>query len=98
MLGKINKRVMARKIRKGERPFLCTTQCVDLIHISIKVHEDILNIAKLWRVRECLEKINQSGITQKLREGEGQSFLCTTHHPDLIDIPINLHEDIPNGY
>ena len=59
MLGKINKRGITRKIRKEERPFLCTTQCLDLIHISIKVQEDILNVAKLWRVRECLEKINQ---------------------------------------
>ena len=43
-------------------------------------------------------KNQPKGITQKLRKGEGQSFLCTTHHPDLVDIPINLHEDILNGY
>ena len=42
-------------------------------------------------------KINQRGITWKIRKWE-QSFLCTTHHPDLIHIPIMLHEDIPNGY
>ena len=42
-------------------------------------------------------KINQRGITWKLRKGE-QSFLHTTHHCDLIHIPIKLHEDIPNGY
>ena len=42
-------------------------------------------------------KINQRGITWKLRKGE-QSFLCATHRRDLIYIPIKLHEDIPNGY
>ena len=42
-------------------------------------------------------KINQRGITWKLRKGE-QSFLCTKHCPDLIHIPIKLHEDILNHY
>ena len=36
-------------------------------------------------------KINQKGITWKIRYGE-QSFLCATRRPDLIDIPIKLHE------
>ena len=27
-----------------------------------------------------------------------QSFLCATCHPDLIQIPIQLHEDISNDY
>ena len=43
------------------------------------------------------KKINRRGITQKLRKGL-QSFLCTTCHPELIQIPIQLHEDIPNDY
>ena len=42
-------------------------------------------------------KINQKGITPKLRKGE-QSFLCKTCHLDLIHIPIKVHEDNPNGY
>ena len=42
-----------------------------------------------------LEKINQRGITWKLRQGE-QSFLYMTHRPDLIHIPIKWHEDILN--
>ena len=42
-------------------------------------------------------KNKQRGITGKLRKG-GQSFLCATHRPDLIHIPIKLHEDILNGY
>ena len=42
-------------------------------------------------------KINQRGITWKIRKGE-QSFLCVTHHYDLIHSPIKLHESIPNGY
>ena len=38
----------------------------------------------------------QKGITLKLRK-RGQSFLCMTHHPDLILILVKLYEDIPNG-
>ena len=37
-------------------------------------------------------KIDQRGITWKLRKGK-QSFLCTTHRHDIIHIPIKLHED-----
>ena len=43
--------------------------------------------------QECLEKINQKGITWKLRKWE-QSFLCVTCCPNLKHIPIKLHEDI----
>ena len=43
------------------------------------------------------EKINQRGITQKLRKGE-QSFFKVTLCLDLIHIPMKLHEDIPNSY
>ena len=42
-------------------------------------------------------KINQRGITWKIRKGE-QSFLSGTHRRDLTHTPIKLHEDIPNGY
>ena len=56
-----------------------------------------LTVTELWRVQECLEKINQRGETWKLRKGE-QLFLCGTHRPDLIHIPIKLHEDILNCY
>ena len=42
-------------------------------------------------------KINQRGITSKLRKGE-QSFLYATYRPDQIHIPIKLHEDILNCY
>ena len=40
---------------------------------------------------------NQRGITWKLRKVE-QSFLCAKHRPDLIYIPMKLHEDILKGY
>ena len=40
MFGKINQRGIAWKIRKGEQSFLCRT---DLIHIPVKLHEDIPN-------------------------------------------------------
>ena len=43
------------------------------------------------------KKNNQRDITWTLRKGD-QSFLCATHHPDLIHIPIKLHEDILNSY
>ena len=47
-------------------------------------------VTEIWRVQECLEKINQKGITRKLRKGE-QSFLCATRRPDLLYNPITLH-------
>ena len=55
-------------------------------------------VYELWRIQDCLEKINQRGIPWKLIRKGKQSFLCLTHHPDLIHIPIKLHEDILNGY
>ena len=42
-------------------------------------------------------KINQRGITWKLKKGD-QSVLFTTHRHDLIHIPIKLHEDTSNSY
>ena len=56
-----------------------------------------LAVTELWRIQECFEKINQSGMIWKLRKGK-QSLLCTTCRPDLIHIPIKLHEDILNCY
>ena len=51
-----------------------------------------LTVTDLWSVQECLEKINQRSITRKLRKGE--QSLCL----NLINIPLKLHEDMPNGY
>ena len=64
IFGKINQRCITWKIRNGEQSFLCVTHphC-DLIHIPIKLHEDIPNGTELWRLQECLEKNNQRGIT-----------------------------------
>ena len=58
-----------------------------------------LMVTELSHIHERLKKINQRGITWKLRKGE-QSFLCVTHCPDLhvIHIRIKLHEDILNCY
>ena len=42
-LGKNNQKDIARKQRKGEQSFLCATRRPDLIHIAIKVGEDIPN-------------------------------------------------------
>ena len=59
-------------------------------------------VTELGSVQYGFEKINQRGITWKLRKGGGggggQSFLCATHCSDLIHIPIKLQEDVPNGY
>lgn len=44
--------------------------------------------------QECLEKLI---ITWKLRKGSNE-FASRPGRPDLIPIPIKLHEDIPNGY
>ena len=43
MFGKINQRGITWKPRKEEQSFLCTTRCPDVIHIPMKLHEDILN-------------------------------------------------------
>ena len=43
MFGKINQRDITLKLRKGEQSFLYATQCHDLIHILIKLHEDTPN-------------------------------------------------------
>ena len=56
-----------------------------------------LTVTELWCVQECLKKINERGITWKLRKRK-QSFLCMTRRRDQIHILIKLHEDIPNGY
>ena len=41
MFGKNNQKGMTWKLRKGEQTFLCATHCRDLIHILIKLHEDL---------------------------------------------------------
>ena len=46
--------------------------------------------------QECLEKDNQRHSLEP-RKWE-QSFLCVTCCPNLKNIPIQLHEDIPNNY
>ena len=43
MFGNINQRDITWKLRKGEQSLLCKTHCHNLIHISIKLHEDIPN-------------------------------------------------------
>ena len=37
----INGRAISWKLRKGDLSFLCVTRCPDLIHIPIKLQEDI---------------------------------------------------------
>ena len=40
---KINQRGITLKLKMGEQSFLCVTCRLDLIHIPIKLHEDIPN-------------------------------------------------------
>ena len=94
---KKNQRGLTWKLRKREQLFLCAIQHPDLIHIPLKLHEDILNRYWIMERTRMFGKINQRGITWKIREGE-QSFLCPTHRRDPIHIPKKLHEDIANGY
>ena len=91
MCGK-NQRGITGKLRKGEQSFLCLTCGLDLIHIPIKLQEDISNS---YRVLECTRMFEKNGskghdYRKKLRKRE-QSFLCLTHCPDIFLIHIPLH-------
>ena len=44
MFGKINRRGITWKIRKGVQSFLCVTHRCDIIHVPIKLHEAIPNV------------------------------------------------------
>ena len=57
MFGKINQRGITWKIRKKEQSFLCTTHRRDLIHILIKLHEDIPNSYRVMSHTRILEKL-----------------------------------------
>ena len=49
------------------------------------------------RTRMFGKKNTQRGINWKLRKEE-QPFMCSIRLPDLIHIPIKLHEAISNGH
>ena len=61
-------------------------------------------VTELWGIQEFLEKKNEKKNEKNRRDNTlnlntgKQLFLRTTHHLDLIHIPITFHEDIPNGY
>ena len=74
---KNNQRGITWKLRKGEHSFLCKTYYCDLIHIPIKLHEDIPNGYWVMAHTRILEKINQRGIAWKLRRGNNHS--CGQH-------------------
>ena len=61
----------------------------DLIHIPIKLLRYPKQLLGNGVYKSVWNKINQRGISQKLRKGK-QSFLCVTCRPDLIHIPIKL--------
>ena len=68
MFGKINHRGIPRKISKREQSFLCATHRHDLIHIPIKLHEDILNCYRIMERTRMFVNVNQRDITLKLRK------------------------------
>ena len=56
-----------------------------------------LMVTDLCSVQEFLKKKSKGHNLEKQRKGE-QSFLCSTHPPDLKYTPIKLHEDILSCY
>ena len=48
-------------------------------------------------IQNACKKNNQRGFVRKLKKEE-QSLLYAACHPDIIRIPVKLHEDIPNSY
>ena len=70
-----------------------------LIHIRIKLHEDIPNGYCVTANTRMFRKKNYKGQNLESKKGgRGQFFLYSTRRPDLVHIPIKLHEDIPNSY
>ena len=54
-LEKVNQRGIIWKLRKGDQSFLCVMHHHDLIHIPIKLHEDILNgLQSYGAYKNCL--------------------------------------------
>ena len=39
---------ITQKLRKGEQVFLLGSHCLELVHIPIKLHEDIMKIVYGW--------------------------------------------------
>ena len=52
-------------------------------------------VTEIWSIQDCLEKLNQRGITKKIKKGE--AIILVPCCLDLIHIPIKLHEDIMNS-
>ena len=75
---KRNQREMTWKQRKGEQPFSRVIPCPDLIHISIKLHEDIPNCYWVTAHTRMLGKINQRGITWKIKKRRPIILVCNT--------------------
>ena len=93
---KINQRGITWKIRNGEQLFLCMSHHRDLIHILVKLHEDIPKGYRVMVRTRIFGKKYSKGHSLETKKEE-QSFLCATRRPDLIHIPIKFHEDILNG-
>ena len=88
---KNNQRGITWKVRKGELLFLWITSHHDLAQIPTILHEYIPNGFSVMACTGMFGKNNQRGIIGELRKGE-QSFFYITCHPDLIHIPIHLHQ------
>ena len=62
-----------------------------MIHIPIKLHERYPKRLLSYGVFKNVWTNKLKGITLKLRKRE-RPFLCATHRPDLIHIPLKLQE------
>ena len=54
MFGKNKQKGITWKIRKEEQSLFCATHRRDLIHIPIKLHEDIPNVRKPFLISNFL--------------------------------------------
>ena len=51
-----------------------------------------ITVTDLWRVQECFEQLFKGAYLGNLETK--QSFLCAKRRPDLIHIPMKMHDDI----
>ena len=76
MFRKINQRDITWKIRKGEQSFLCTTHRHNLLHIPIKLHEDIPNGYRVMACTRMFEKNKSKGHNLETKKGGTIILVC----------------------
>ena len=89
--GEITQKVWQRGL-----PFSNATHRHDLLYITIKFHQNILNgFQVMHRTQNCIWN-DQEEITQKVWKRE-LSFLYVPHRHDLFYITVKYHQNIPKG-